>query len=193
MSITITGGVFAHDCKAVLGDNFDATVNNYNNMAYKNALPTEAFKQALTNLKAYCCSMVIPGSCTQAEKDNLPKDYYPESAYLFDHLVDVAMRRLDGIQTLAYNLEPDPTGKARREHITKTADDTNGVQASTIQKTYTGYRTLHIDFTKNLDKVIEEYPKNDITTLSLEDKYNTLCDLIKTIYEKVQKENPTLI
>jgi len=138
----MVGGVFAHDCDLVVGKNIEGTLSNYttNYAKYLTVIPATAFKQALLNLKAYCCSQIVPTSCTQAEKNILPS-LYPESAYFFDDLVDVTMRRLDGIPTLAYGLDVDPTGLARRTYITQAADDPTGVQAMTIEKTYTEYRT----------------------------------------------------
>jgi len=50
---------------------------------------------------------------------------YPDSLYLYDHLLDVAMRRLDGNKDLAYDLDVDAGGKARREFITTAAQDKN--------------------------------------------------------------------
>ena len=50
---------------------------------------------------------------------------YPDSTYLYDQLLDVAMRRLDGNNNLAYKLDVDPTGKTRRDFITNAAQDNN--------------------------------------------------------------------
>jgi len=49
----------------------------------------------------------------------------PASAYLFDHIIDISMRRLDAKELnengndLIYGLKPDPAGKERRDFITK--------------------------------------------------------------------------
>jgi hypothetical protein len=93
---TTISRVFANDCNVVLGTGIESTVLVYNKI-YEKVLPSIAFKQALTNLKAYCCLNGDRLSCSSGEKENLPTKYFPESIYLFDHLIDVAMRRLDGI------------------------------------------------------------------------------------------------
>lgn len=187
--LAITGGAFAHDCALIVDTNADNLVKNYqtNYTIYHNFLPEEAFNQAVVNLKAYCCSQVIPQSCNQKEKNNVPKTY-PESAYLFDQILDVMMRRLDGNQELAYGLAPDPTGKERRQKITEIANNTSGTPANQIETLYTTYRTLHADKTKFTEVVLNNYQKNTLNTLSLLDKYSTLCSLTKDIYTKMQKD-----
>ncbi len=183
--------VFAHDCNLVVSspNTLDETVKNYNinYKIYHNALPTQAFKQALINLKAYCCSQITQKWCTKDEIKNLPKTY-PESEYLFDQIFDVAMRRLDGIQTLAYGLDPDPTALERRTYITQTAANANGAQAGDIQNMYNKYWKLHAF---SLDNILENYNK-DVATVSLADKYTTLCDIMKKIYD-IQKEKRVIL
>ncbi len=149
-------------------------------------VPEAAFKQAITNLKAYCCTKVDPGACTPEEKKSIPENY-PKSAFFFDQLLDVTMRRLDGVKSLAYNLEPDQAGKERRDYITQVANDPNPVQASTIESKYNEYRTWHQKNTKNIDKVIELFSWGNLpATFSLRDRYNTVCMIMRKVYESIQ-------
>lgn len=180
LSITITllactGATFAHDCGLVVGMDLSG-------IKYDTILPSPAYKatieKALINLKAYCC-LQKNISCSDAEKAVLPKSNYPKSPYFFDHLFDITMRRLDGVQSLAYGLEPDPTGKARREYTDAVAKDPHGAQAKTIQETYKEYRTLHPGTTKNLDTVARNFFEMNNQTLSLADKYSKVCPLMK--------------
>jgi hypothetical protein len=188
--IAITGGVFAHDCALVVNKNIDTVLANYtaNYQIYKQFLPIEAFNQALINLKAYCCAQVINPPCTDKEKENLPTQYM-ESAYLFDHLIDISMRRLDGNKALAYGLEPDPTGGERRTKINAIASTTTGIPANEIEKIYKSYRTLH----KNGNVDITKYNAGDLATFSLRDKYNTLCTNVKKLYEGIKSDNKIII
>lgn len=181
------GGVFAHDCNLVVWSGLDNTVKGYATIytKYHTFMPVSGFNQALINLKAYCCSQVIQKACEKKEKDNLPK-YYPESAYLFDHLLDVTMRRFDAIPSLAYGLEVDPIAKEWRDKITEIANTTVGKQASEIQKIYTGYRTLHTDFAKNIESSIDGYGKDNLAAFSLADRYNSICLMLKTMYGDIQ-------
>lgn len=182
------GWVFANDCNTVVGWGIDSQVSIYKE-EYKKILPVEWFRQALTNLKAYCCSEPDLMRCTNEEKNNLPNTYYPESEFLFDHLLDITMRRLDGITGLAYNLAPDPTGLERRTKITKIANSATGVQAKEIEKIYTGYRT--ISWSKSADVIKKQY--NNTGIVSLGEKYNTLCGFISKMYDDVPNTNKTLI
>lgn len=193
LSITITllafmGTTFAHDCGLVVGMDLSG-------IKYDTILPSPEYKttieQAFINLKAYCC-LQKNISCSDAEKAILPKSNYPKSPYFFDHLFDITMRRLDGVQSLAYGLEPDPTGKKWREYTDAVAKNPNGVQAKTIQETYKEYRTLHPEATKNLNTVAKNFFEINNETLSLADKYSKVCPLMKWLYEKIQSE-PTII
>ncbi|MEI6672335.1 MAG: hypothetical protein WCL02_03015 [bacterium] len=127
--------------------------------------------------------------CSEKEKNNLPKSSYPESEFLFDQLLDVAMRRLDGITGLAYNLTPDPTGLERRTKITEIAKSATGAQAKEIEKIYSGYRTIHTRGSSSNIKA--QYNKTGV--VSLGDKYTTICGFIKDMYDSIANDNKTLI
>jgi hypothetical protein len=51
----------------------------------------------LLNLKTYCCSSkTLKGTiCEEDKKNNVLPAEFPQSQYLFDHLIDVMFRRLD--------------------------------------------------------------------------------------------------
>lgn len=147
ISLATISRTYANDCSilvdenktTVIDENIEAIVNSYAEV-YRNVLPKEAFKKALINLKAHCCTKEIKKSCSSGDIKNIQLPY-PESAFLFDHLLDVAMRRLDGITGLAYNLSPDPTALERRTKITEMANSANGMPAKAIEDIYIKYRT----------------------------------------------------
>lgn len=191
-SIGMISTAFANDCNILIDSNATTTIDkNIDTMIssythgywakYTNVLPIEAFKRALINLKFHCCTKEIQKSCSSDDIKNI-QITYPESAFLFDHLIDIAMRRLDGITWLAYNISPDPTALERRTKITEIAKSANGTPANKIEETYTGYWTLHINTTKKLDTVLIWYKSNNIEVLSLGDKYATICELMTEIY-----------
>lgn len=191
MCIATIGGAFADDCNILTDENhvipidqhIKSLVDIYGTTQYKTVLPIEAFNKALINLKAYCCTQAFQKWCSSDDIKNKP-EHYPASAFLFDHLLDVAMRRLDGITGLAYNLSLDPTGLERRTKIAEIANSANGMPANKIESTYTGYRTVH-KYT-DLGIVISGYNKN-IATISLGDKYDTICELVRDIYNKITR------
>jgi len=196
IAIGIIGGIFVNaegskinDCNIVLGNAIDGVTYRFSQTPYKEVLSISGFKQALTNLKAYCCKNPDLLSCPKEEANKLPQKYFPESESLFDQLLDVAIRRLDGITWLAYTLS-DPTGLERRTKITEIAKSATGTQASTIEGLYTGYRTVHEYADLNI--VINNYNKG-IGTVSLKDKYDTVCRLMRDIYDGVGNSNKGLI
>lgn len=70
-------------------------------------LPEEAVARASMNLRAYCCEQKMIRNTeknTEICKDqDIPTGrHFPQSQYLFDHLVDVMFRRLDGNPELIY-------------------------------------------------------------------------------------------
>lgn len=94
-------------------------------------LTMEGLHRALINLKTHCCASNIlnnnPEMLASCEKDkNLltEKTNYPQSSFLFDHIIDVAIRRLvvDG----NYGDVPlDPKAQTRREQKDKNIEAEN--------------------------------------------------------------------
>ena len=191
-SIATIGGVFANDCNIVEGSGIDNKINTYEGSKYIDILPTTGLKQALINLKAYCCTR--PNLMACPEKSNIPTAYYPKSESLFIQLFDVAMRRLDGITWLAYNISPDPTALERRTKITAIANSATGIQAKEIEDMYKQYWTWHKYAHEyvNIDTIIGGYNKN-IATVSLKDKYSTICRLVRDIYDQTANTQKTTI
>lgn len=175
--------------------------------------PKDALERAINNLTAYCCKDILKQWVTPdarcKDADKLPTDW-PDSPYLFDHLIDVGLRRLDILNN--YNKTPivnsDPTwsarrlgpGKDNRKWIKTEAESTDATSPLKIVNGYKLYRTLHEDwmFKKThlkIDNLIEdqdEKPKlqNFLTNydiaeiVSLADKYNNLCRIARNIYER---------
>lgn len=199
VSVTTISSVYANDCHILVDENKTSTIDqniesitNAYEAKYAHALPSNAFKRALINLKAYCCTQILKKTCSSSDIENI-QEYYPQSAFFFDHVLDVAMRRLDGVTGLAYNESLDPTGLERRTKVTEMANSANGMPANTIETEYIKYRTGHIDTTKNLNTVISGYKQNNLATLSLGDKYNTICEIVTEIYNKTFDNNATII
>ncbi len=181
-----------NDCGLVSGTGTITTIDkflqNYGSVfAYPQVLPKQALLQAITNLKAYCCVKPDPISCSKEEKQKLPKKYYPESAFLFDHIVDILMRRLDGVKELSYGIEPDLAGKTRREYLNTLGKDPNGaVQAQSIVAMYNEYRSNNTD---NIDIATKNFSwANKPGITSLRDKYDVVCTLAAKIYTQLQSD-----
>jgi len=70
----------------------------YENLSWKELLPKNWLKKAIENLKKYCCNWSEKEwSCSfeNGEQEKLKTNNdYPRSPYLYDHLVNVMLRRL---------------------------------------------------------------------------------------------------
>lgn len=195
----------ANDCDMVIGDDLENSVSTYQskNLGYDqyiNFLPVEAFRQALLNLKTYCCMQVIKKECKNGdtkdccwkeEKKSFPEKY-PESAYFFDHVLDVTMRRLDGYAPLAYGLAPDPTALERRKKITKIAETANGGTATEIEELYNTYRKYNKKGITDIEIFLKKYNEN-VESISLLDKYRNVCEIIKNLYDKAKNTDKIII
>lgn len=163
-------------------------------------MPKEAMEKVFDNLKSYCCDTkkLDTGSCVSKNSDV----FYPESIYFFDHVFDVYLRRLDAKEendnweNLLYWLEPDWSGKERREFIIKHGNDVNWSLPLEILQKYnsfwSGAQTIPVysemDWVKqDVWEKETESAINDYDIWTLYDKYNLACDVSKYITEYVMK------
>lgn len=159
------------------------------------AMPKEAMEVAFENLNKYCCdAKIISSNCSDTNDNTL----YPESIYIFDHILDVYMRILDAKVNnenwgdLLYNLTADESWLNWRKFITDQGNDENWTKPSEIKKEYDEYRksTKNIASFNNNDRETKETWNNSIKTYiiwytgwTLLDKYNLACDLVNYISE----------
>lgn len=117
------------DCSMV--DSADVDINIFKITAQDagidySLLPEDAQERVSKNLRAYCCDQNIlkEVTCSKTKTDIPPDWYYPQSTYLFDHMIDVILRRLDGNPDLIYpDVALDPIGKEWREKVRELASD----------------------------------------------------------------------
>lgn len=141
---------------------------------YSIIFPQDVFDRSIENLRAYCCDkyadeMEICKTVGSVED-------YPHSEFLFDHLLDIAFRRLDGSTgNYVYNLEPDIAWLERRIFINKASLSITWDMAAKIWTEYEKYWKLkHYKYD---DTFFSDY--NDIEKVSLSDKYYLTCDALK--------------
>lgn len=104
-------------------------------------------QQAARYLIQYCCESISDQEgCSGVSTSQ--GNYYPESPYIFDHLITIGMRKLDGIQehcdqlgiscqaTTNYQIE----ATNRREKITEIAEDTEGYPPLQIESLFKDFR-----------------------------------------------------
>lgn len=161
---------------------------------YLDVLPLDALSRALINLKRYCCikeQFANPSECALYKNETTKN--FPESLFLYDHLLDVSFRRLDAYTDpgLRYDIDPDPTGQERRAFITQAGEAKNGETAKTIMDKYNTYRKAKYILPKstsaeNIWNIVDDVGlidnRNNTSKVSLTDKYNNICKIVQKIY-----------
>lgn len=91
---------------------------------------------AYDNLKDFCCSK----SYLEDDCDSWESKKYPESPYLYDHIVDIWFRKLDWEEELLYDwVELDEKWQERREEIRELANSEDIVSPQVINNTFDQY------------------------------------------------------
>lgn len=162
------------------------------------AMPKKAMEKAFDNLNRYCCkTKVISNDFCTAPNDNTP---YPESEFIFDHILDVYLRRLDAKEendnweNLLYGLDADWSGLEWRQYITECGNDVNGTRPLDIKTQYDIFWT----WTKDVPSLSNNYEEMkgarnflialDLTlhdSWTLREKYNLACDVANYITENI--------
>ena len=157
---------------------------------------------AFLNLKKVCCehkefSRINPNSCNNDKAhfyDNVPQSYY-----LFDHLLDLYLRRLDGDPNAIYGgATLDETGQERRERSDETIEKIEGTAPRVIDTKYREFRT--IDSKNLLEGVAQDTSKsrndyinnmnseqnleiiNNYSERTLGEKYTNACNVVGYTY-----------
>ena len=112
----ISSWVFAQD--AEVGDcrNPLQTVFQWEYDKYQNIYPKALLDTAQKNLANYCCKNRKDKTTPETDTfcQNNPTDTFAESPWLYDHLIDVGMRYLDGDPIYQYPWAPVDSNGAKR-------------------------------------------------------------------------------
>lgn len=110
-----------------------------------NALPEQAIHRALLNLQAHCCTSNESNKngtgCKKSSSDRKDRVNYPQSTFLFDHLVDVLMRRLANDKSYA-GLPPEKKSEERNNKLDSLMLAAKGILPLEFQNEYDKYRKL---------------------------------------------------
>jgi len=162
-------------------------------------IDSTSINTALLNLKKTCCSneefeKTHIDSCTADKELFLPNS--PRSYFLLDHIFDVLMRRLDGIESYQ-GITLDAKGVERREFITEIAIDPKGTTPANIDKTFRETRAIDTKnlLTDNINESKERYLSltetengtnleilNNYENRTLGERYSNLCVIASYIY-----------
>jgi len=184
--------VFAiDDCHIVW---FDLNENNYEYW-FGDLYPDAAIYQTMLNLKAYCCyaGLIYDKETCENDKDKF-QDIYPQSPYLYDHLLDISLRRLDVIGNV-YDLsvsDLDSKAVEWKNYIVKdVAENEDGNFAMWVENEYSDAWAVNTNYQNkfeqydvalyyNIDKL------KDISTYydeaSLIQRYEEVCGLNVSLY-----------
>lgn len=130
-SIFMFGITIANDCNKVANDGSGniKIIKNWNN---NKILPNEAIEKAAKNLQKFCCTENSLKNDLDYCSNSVDLNWdFASSAYLYDHILDVSLRRLDAKienengENLMYWLTWDPKWKAWRDFITKHGNSYN--------------------------------------------------------------------
>jgi len=193
------------DCKLSMVDDIDTYITS--RFEYDTIFPKDAIKRAFVNLRSHCCtryqlkdSAKYSGFC----KENMLVDFYPQSEYLFDHLVDVMFRRLD-VEDLYQDVEPDPVALEWKEYTTEIAEDAWGNHAWAMRKKYDEYWESNytpIQYREDVDeyckdknsaqfslieRTLDLYSSSNL--INLHDRYSSVCALSMCMYRAIWQTN----
>jgi hypothetical protein len=170
----------------------------------QNIIDQASLNVAFLNLKKACCDNAknIPLYCGDDQWAFNPN--VPQSYYLFDHLLDVLLRRLEGENAYPNITTLDPKGEEWRKFTNEIALSTDGIPVQNITKKYETFRT--IDGNNTIEEGITqkiENSKNEyinpaypgaITTgenlkilqkyseLTLGERYDNICNIARYLY-----------
>ncbi|MCX6822710.1 MAG: hypothetical protein NTX91_01780 [candidate division SR1 bacterium] len=166
---------------------YQSFTQNFGGKNIEGVLPAEAISQALINLKLACCTSTSINKDAAFCASFKNKKDYPNSIYLYDQLLDVSIRRLDGDSNLAYGLEPDPTGKAWKEFITTAAESKDGASAQAILERWNTDRSRSKILPDDVSpQGISDFILNyNLANTTLADKYYNVCTVIGNIYKQM--------
>ena len=180
------------DCVLVLSKTRILSVRDENNEGLVNlvkAMPKEAMEKAFDNLNKYCCDVkTLSENCGSTNDNTL----YPESVYIFDHILDIYLRRLDAKDNLLYGLSADSSWQEWREFIIEHGNDVNGSKPIEIKAKYDVFWTWNrniVSFADNDSKTKDNWESGIETQIgqydswTLRDKYNLACDVANYISE----------
>lgn len=152
----LSGIVSAHDC-LLFSETSLKTIDNtpfYNSVKDNPALQMitkEGLHRALINLKTHCCASNIVNNNKKMEKsckedENLIKNRtnYPESSFLFDHLVDVMIRRL-AIDGNYKDVSVDTKAQGWRKNIDQIANKAEWTIPPVLSQSYSENWSLQTD------------------------------------------------
>lgn len=132
-------------------------------------IDVDSLNTAILNLKKYCCEQSKGWLSPKSETCIVDKDFFNanslDSPYLFEHLFDVIMRRLNGLtwENDIYTqtkMTVDEKGTERRNRINEKAENLSGSDVQSIINKYKEFRAYHQKYDIN-SEMNAQFKKDD--------------------------------
>lgn len=172
-------------------DPFD-TISMIVDLDANQRMPREWVDAALRNLHAYCCHQryLTDDYCQTSDMD--VSSVVP-SAFLFDHLIDVGLRRLDSAADTTYGAAiNDPQWAERRIEMRKLATSETGNPASTFINLYNDYWWAPLVWwivsatnAWNNPRYCDALGVSPASELNLRQKYTNQCNIALCLYQDI--------
>ena len=191
---------FIDDCSLINMNDWKYVLVENRKSEYEEILPEEAMIKAFDNLRTICCADALNAysigedSCNSVDVNAVG----PESKILFDHLLDVYLRRLDAKQSdenwwdLLYWLEPDPVWKEWRDFIINIWKSTDGNPPVAVDTFYKDnwewvvkmekYSAQSVQLNNSSRKQSVKSEAKNYNEWNLMDRYYNACNLVMMMY-----------
>lgn len=152
--------------------------------AWNSIFDQETIDTATKNLTVYCCRTWRASGPACEASDIKNSVWWAESAYLFDHLIDIWFRRLDAMEddALRYNLPPDTKWKERQDKIKDLSDIT---KQQTPEAVIYAYQDIRNKTNDKINIVSTTCLATWYNQLSLWQRYQAACEIANCIAKNV--------
>lgn len=185
--------VESYDCKLLWLISADSDAPNQFKDSFSYLLNEQSLTVALQNLRAYCCSKDLLSDtnknkiCNNVQSAN----NFPESEYLYDHLVDVAVRKRDGRSTEAYNMGIDGKTREYREYMDQIATKPEGSSPdeiiAKIQERRVPKTSPLIEW-YNPETCANTKQRKELESKTLYEKLANICTIARCAYDAMTKD-----
>jgi len=171
----------------------------------ENVYPKENVIQAIYNLRGYCCQegYLKQDKWICTKNIDIEKGTWPQSRYLYDHIIDVWFRNLDWFKDKLHANMAEPEEKAvkRRDKINELAVDAEGSMPLQIVKSFedarydpagwsdqSSVRIISVDRTQDISDWIENFAgKVKRSEMWLASKYYATCYIWLFLNPEIKK------
>ncbi|MCS6982815.1 MAG: hypothetical protein NZL83_01360 [Candidatus Absconditabacterales bacterium] len=149
---------------------------------FDNIYPIDDIAVAMHHLAGYCCSQnLLPSQGSGYVCPRGGSKWFADSPYLYDHLIDIGMRRLSGSPQEQYpGAGLDQLARSRRSEIEALGSNPAGTPAGQIMNLYMTYRKPG-EMIGGTSPMPLDYYRNHREKWGLTNRHRALCGLAARI------------